>query len=120
MITRSRFGTIVFWIASEIVLLILFLSTAFLATFFETTIAALNGPWVLLNFKTKDPLSILFAKFVGFLLESISRFFFASIYFATVSFFLPFALRLLRTARPSVVRIRNRNPCVFALFLFLG
>ena len=38
----------------------------------------------------------------------------------TVSFFLPFALLLLRTFRPLTVAIFSRNPCLFLLFLCDG
>jgi hypothetical protein len=38
----------------------------------------------------------------------------------TVSFFLPFARRLLITFRPFFVAIRSRNPCVFFLFRLWG
>lgn len=36
------------------------------------------------------------------------------------SFFLPFRLRLLMTARPPLLSMRARKPCVFFLFKLLG
>jgi hypothetical protein len=37
----------------------------------------------------------------------------------TVNLFLPFARLLLRTARPPLVAIRTRNPCVRFIFVLL-